>query len=97
MVKPESVSDESMIVITKDIVKKIENELEYPGQIKVNVIREVRTTEYAKQYWSRQLPDLWGLCDFYIISPGFPGHTEIYACETKVVFEDPQTAKIPSV
>ena len=48
MVKPESVSDESMIVITKDIVKKIENELEYPGQIKVNVIREVRTTEYAK-------------------------------------------------
>ena len=48
MVKPEVVSDQSMIVVTKDIVKKIESELEYPGQIKVNVIREVRTTEYAK-------------------------------------------------
>lgn len=48
MVKPESVNDQSMIVVAKDIVKKIENELEYPGQIKVNVIREVRATEYAK-------------------------------------------------
>ncbi len=48
MVKPEDVSDESIILVAKDIVKKIEEELEYPGQIKVNVIREVRAIEYAK-------------------------------------------------
>ncbi len=48
MVKPEVVNDESMILIARDIVKRIENELEYPGQIKVNVIRESRTVEYAK-------------------------------------------------
>jgi len=48
MVKPENVSDDSMILVAKDIVKKIEDELEYPGQIKVNVIREVRAIEYAK-------------------------------------------------
>ncbi len=48
MVKPEDVSDESMLLVAKDIVKKIEEELEYPGQIKVNVIREVRAIEYAK-------------------------------------------------
>lgn len=48
MVKPETVNDQSMVMVAKDIVKKIENELEYPGQIKVNVIREVRAVEYAK-------------------------------------------------
>ncbi len=48
MVKPEIVNDNSIILIAKDIVKKIEDELEYPGQIKVNVIREVRAIEYAK-------------------------------------------------
>ena len=48
MVKPEIVNDENMILIARDIVKRIENELEYPGQIKVNVIRESRTVEYAK-------------------------------------------------
>ena len=48
MVKPEVVGDEEMILVARDIVKKIENELEYPGQIKVNVIREVRSVEYAK-------------------------------------------------
>ena len=48
MVKPEDVSDESILIVAKDIVKKIEDELEYPGQIKVNVIREVRAIEYAK-------------------------------------------------
>ncbi len=48
MVKPDDVSDESMVLVAKDIVKKIEEELEYPGQIKVNVIREVRTVDYAK-------------------------------------------------
>jgi ribonuclease Y len=48
MVKPEVVNDENMVLIARDIVKRIENELGYPGQIKVNVIRESRTVEYAK-------------------------------------------------
>lgn len=48
MVKPETVNDEQIIIVARDIVKKIEEELEYPGQIKVNVIRESRATEYAK-------------------------------------------------
>lgn len=48
MVKPEQVGDEQMIVVARDIANKIEAELEYPGQIKVNVIRESRVAEYAK-------------------------------------------------
>ena len=48
MVKPEEVSDESMVLVAGDIVKKIEEELEYPGQIKVTIIRESRATDYAK-------------------------------------------------
>ena len=48
MVKPEDVNDADIIYIARDIVKKIEEELEYPGQIKVNVIRETRVIEYAK-------------------------------------------------
>ncbi len=48
MVKPEDVNDEGMIMVARNIVKKIENELDYPGQIKVNVIRETRTVEFAK-------------------------------------------------
>lgn len=48
IVKPEVTSDSSIILIAKDIVKKIEEEMEYPGQIKVNVIRETRATDYAK-------------------------------------------------
>ena len=48
MVKSDTVSDTDIIVVAKDIVKRIEAELEYPGQIKVNVIRETRATEYAK-------------------------------------------------
>ena len=48
MVKSDTVSDTDIVVIAKDIVKRIESELEYPGQIKVNVIRETRATEYAK-------------------------------------------------
>lgn len=48
MVKPEIVSDDMMILIARDIVKKIEEELEYPGQIKVHIIRENRATDYAK-------------------------------------------------
>ncbi|PWM45304.1 MAG: ribonuclease Y [Clostridiales bacterium] len=48
MVRPEDVSDDSMIILARDIANKIEQELEYPGQIKVNVIRENRAVEYAK-------------------------------------------------
>jgi len=48
MVKPEDVSDTEIVYIARDIVKRIENELEYPGQIKINVIRETRAIEYAK-------------------------------------------------
>ena len=48
MVKPEVVNDDQMAVIARDIVKQIEQELEYPGQIKVHVIRESRSIEYAK-------------------------------------------------
>ena len=48
MIKPEKVNDDGMIMIAKDIVKRIENELEYPGQIKVSLIRETRAVEYAK-------------------------------------------------
>ena len=48
MVKPEQVNDDQMIVVARDIVKKIEEELEYPGQIKINVIRESRAVDFAK-------------------------------------------------
>ena len=48
MVKPDKVNDDETILLAKDIVKKIESSMEYPGQIKVNVIREMRTVEYAK-------------------------------------------------
>lgn len=48
MVKPEAVSDDQMVLVARDIVKKIEDELEYPGQIKVNVIRENRVIDVAK-------------------------------------------------
>ena len=48
MVKPDAVSDDQMVLIARDIVKKIEDELEYPGQIKVNVIRENRVVDVAK-------------------------------------------------
>ena len=48
MVVPEQVSDEDMVLLARDISKQIEFELEYPGQIKVNVIRESRVTDYAR-------------------------------------------------
>ncbi len=48
MVVPEKISDTDMVLLAHDISKKIEDELEYPGQIKVNVIRESRVTDYAK-------------------------------------------------
>ena len=48
LVKPEQVSDDQMTVIAREIVKKIESDMEYPGQIKVHVVRESRAIEYAK-------------------------------------------------
>lgn len=48
LVKPEAVSDDQMVLVAREIVKQIESELEYPGQIKVNLIRESRAIEYAK-------------------------------------------------
>ncbi len=48
MVVPEKINDTDMVLLAHDISKKIEDELEYPGQIKVNVIRESRVTDYAK-------------------------------------------------
>ncbi len=48
MVKPEQVKDDSMASLARDICKKIEEDLEYPGQIKVNIIRESRAIDYAK-------------------------------------------------
>ncbi len=48
MVKPEEMADENIIYLAREVTKKIEDELEYPGQIKVNVIRETRAIEYAK-------------------------------------------------
>ena len=48
MVKPEEVSEDNMILLARDIARKLEAELEYPGQIKVNVIRETKAVEYAK-------------------------------------------------
>ena len=48
MVKPEDVSEDQMVLLARDIAKKIEEELTYPGQIKVHVIRETKAVEYAK-------------------------------------------------
>ena len=48
IVKPDKVSDDEMILMSREIAKKIEDEMEYPGQIKVNMIREFRAVEYAK-------------------------------------------------
>ncbi len=48
MVVPEQVNDSDMVLLARDISKQIEAELEYPGQIKVSVIRESRVTDYAK-------------------------------------------------
>ncbi|MBO5779464.1 MAG: ribonuclease Y [Clostridia bacterium] len=48
MVKPEMVSDQQMVLVARDVAKKIESELKYPGQIKINVVRESRATDYAK-------------------------------------------------
>ena len=48
MVKPEQVSEDQMVILARELANRIENELEYPGQIKVHVIRETKVVEYAK-------------------------------------------------
>ena len=48
MVKPEDVSEDQMVLLARDIAKKIEEELTYPGQIKVHVFRETKAVDYAK-------------------------------------------------
>ena len=48
LVKPDRISDEQMVVLARDVAKKVESEMDYPGQIKVNVIRETRVSDYAK-------------------------------------------------
>ena len=48
VVKPEAINDDDMVILAHDIAKKIENELEYLGQIKINIIRETRVVDYAK-------------------------------------------------
>ena len=48
IVKPEKISDDDAILMAREIVNSVERELEYPGQIKINVIRETRAIEYAK-------------------------------------------------
>ena len=48
IVKPEKISDDQMVLMARDVAKRVEDEMEYPGQIKVNVVRETRVIEYAK-------------------------------------------------
>ena len=48
IVKPEKISDDQMIIMARDVAKKVEDEMEYPGQIKVNLVRETRVVDYAK-------------------------------------------------
>ena len=48
ILKPEIISDDQMVIVARDIAKKIEEEMDYPGQIKVNVVRETRAVDYAK-------------------------------------------------
>ena len=48
MVNPDRVSDEKMVLVARQVAQKIEDELEYPGQIKVNLVRENRAIDFAK-------------------------------------------------
>ena len=48
LVKPDEISDDQMTILARDVSKRVENEMDYPGQIKVNVIRETRVVDYAK-------------------------------------------------
>ena len=48
VVKPEKITDDQMTILARDVAKRVENEMDYPGQIKVNIIRETRVVDYAK-------------------------------------------------
>lgn len=48
VVKPDKISDDEMVIMARNVAKKVEDEMEYPGQIKINIIRETRAIEYAK-------------------------------------------------
>ena len=48
IVKPEKISDDKMTLLARDVSKRVENEMDYPGQIKINIIRETRVVDYAK-------------------------------------------------
>ena len=48
MVEPEKITEDQMVILARDVAKKIEDEMEYPGQIKVNIIRETKAVDYAK-------------------------------------------------
>ena len=48
VVQPDQINDDQMRILARDVAKRIEQEMEYPGQIKVNVIRETRVVDYAK-------------------------------------------------
>ena len=48
VVKPEKINDDKMTLLARDVAKKVEEEMEYPGQIKVNIVRETRVIDYAK-------------------------------------------------
>ena len=48
IVKPDKISDDQMTLLARDVAKRIEEEMDYPGQIKVNIIRETRVSDYAK-------------------------------------------------
>ncbi len=48
IVKPEKISDDKMTILARDVAKKVESEMDYPGQIKINIIRETRVSDYAK-------------------------------------------------
>ena len=48
IVNPDKISDDAMVLLARDVAKKIEDELDYPGQIKVNMVRETRAVDYAK-------------------------------------------------
>ena len=48
MVQPEIINDEKMVIVARQIAQQIETEMDYPGQVKVNLIRESRVTDYAK-------------------------------------------------
>ena len=55
MVKPEQVSEDQMVILAHDLARRIESELEYPGQIKVHVLRETKVVEYAQSDHSRTI------------------------------------------